>query len=598
VIASTEPAPNQHGLARRVLGPPVEDREGRVLEHPWLGGLNQPRPQLADVDGDGDADLFIQERSGRIIHFENAGTADRPRFMWRSDRFGGLEVGEWYRFADMDRDGDPDLLGESAYSHVRLWRNDEGEFHVWADTLRDAAGTPIFSDRQNIPNAGDIDCDGLVDLFIGRLTGTVTHYEEVATRAASGRSAAEDAAPAPRFILESERFQNIEIVAQLGSLHGANTLALGDVDDDGDDDMFWGDFFEPGLLLIENTGSCERPDLTGDPSPFPRGNPILTSGYNAPTLADLDGDGDADLIMGVLGGAFNPNRTSVENLWRVERKALRDWSVETRRFIGNLDVGSESVPAFGDWDGDGDPDLLVANKISDDGSETARIHAFENTGGIRSPRFREIGTVPIEGAYHYAPALGDLDGDGFDELVLGTWQEGILVYRNRGGSAQGSNRWDDEPMARLELTRGSNATPALADLDGDGDLDLVAGESSGEVNLWRNEGSGDATAFRLVTDRLEGIDAGRRSRPTVHDWDGDGRADLILGSESAGITLWRNVSRSGEIRFESAGILLAEAPTFAAPAVADADGDGDLDLFVGGIGGGIVLYERIGPVSR
>jgi hypothetical protein len=206
--------------------------------------------------------------------------------------------------------------------------------------------------------------------------------------------------------------------------------------------------------------------------------------------------------------------------------------------------------------------------------------------------------VPIEGAYHYAPALGDLDGDGFDELVLGTWQAGILVYRNRGGSGRGSNRWDNEPMARLELTRGSKPTPALADPDGDGDLDLVAGESSGEVNVWRNEGSGNATTFRLVTDRLEGIDAGRRSRPAVHDWDGDGHADLILGSESAGITLWTNVSRSGEIRFESAGILLAEAPTFAAPAVADADGDGDLDLFVGGIGGGIVLYERIGPVSR
>jgi hypothetical protein len=577
----------------------VRDLDDIPYEHPWLGGLNQPRPQLADVDGDGDADLFIQERSGRIIHFENAGTGDRPRFEWRSDRFAGLDVGEWYRFADMDRDGDPDLLGESPFSHVRLWRNDGGNLSVWSDSLRNAAGAPIFSDRQNIPNAGDMDCDGLVDLFIGRLTGTVTRYEEVRTADSdSGVNGTAAGALAPRFALLTERFQNIEIVAQLGSLHGANTLALGDVDDDGDADMFWGDFFEPGLLLIENTGSCERPDLTGDPVPFPWGDPILTSGYNAPTLADLDGDGDPELLVGVLGGAFNPNRTTVDNLLLVEQTGPRDWTVRTRRFLGNLDVGSESVPAFGDWDGDGDLDLLVANKIAADGSETSRMYAFENTGDDRSPRFKEIGAVPIEGSYHFAPALGDLDGNGFDELIVGTWQEGILVYRNRAGSGTGSDRWEPEPMARLELTRGSNATPALGDLDGDGDLDLVSGESSGEVNLWRNEGSRTGFDFRLVTDRLEGIDPGRRSRPALADWDGDGRSDLILGSESDGVWLWTNTTADGDFRFEPKGVLLSEAPTFAAPALADADGDGDLDLFVGGIGGGVVLYEKTGEASR
>ncbi len=113
-------------------------------------------------------------------------------------------------------------------------------------------------------------------------------------------------------------------------------------------------------------------------------------------------------------------------------------------------------------------------------------------------------------------------------------------------------------MARLELTRGSNATPALGDLDGDGDLDLLAGESSGEVNLWRNEGSPAEVRFRLLTDRLEGIDAGRRSRPAIADWDGDGRPDLVLGSESDGVSLWTNATADDEIRFVSEGALLAE----------------------------------------
>ena len=578
---------NSHGLARRVTDPVVLDDTGVPLEFPWLGGLNQPRPQLADVDRDGDVDLFIQERSGRVMHFENVGDPRTPRFEWRSDRYEGIDVGEWYRFSDLDGDGAPDLLGESQFSHVKLWRN-EGDgtgsgFPVWADSLRDVAGNPIFSDRQNIPNAIDLDCDGRVDLFIGRLTGTVTRYEE---RPAAG-------AGPPVFELLSDRFQNIEIVAQLGSMHGANTLALGDVDGDGDVDMFWGDFFEPGLLLIENTGSCQRPDLTGDPVPFPVGNPILTSGYNAPALADLDADGDPDLLVGVLGGAFNPNLTTVDNLLLVEQISPDEWTVQSRRMLRNLDVGSESVPAFGDWDGDGDADLLVGNKIADDGSETAKVFAFENVSGEGEAKFQARGAIPIEGSYHFAPAQGDLDGDGFAELLLGTWQDGILVYRNRGSDGTGLDRWTADPEATIVLSRGSNSVPALGDVDGDGDLDLVSGESSGELNLWLNEGTTSSPEFVLATDRLGEVDAGRRSAPVLADWDGDGDTDLLLGSEAGGVTLWRIESTAGGFELVLEAGIVPEAPTFATPAVLDLEHDGDLDLFVGGIGGGVVLFENL-----
>ena len=576
-----------HGLARRVTGPVVADEAGVPYEFPWLGGLNQPRPQLADLDSDGDVDLFVQERSGRIMHFENVGDRRSPRFEWRSDRFEDIDVGEWYRFSDLDRDGDTDLLGESQFSHVRLWRN-EGDgtgtrFPVWADSLRDVSGDPIFSDRQNIPNAIDMDCDQRMDLFIGRLTGTIARYEE--------RPAGDEGAP--RFELLSDRFQNIEIVAQLGSMHGANTLALGDVDGDGDVDMFWGDFFEPGLLLIENTGSCERPDFTGEPVPFPAGDPILTSGYNAPALADLDADGYPDLLVGVLGGAFNPNRTTVDNLLFVAQNSPGEWEIRSRRYLRNLDVGSESVPAFGDWDGDGDADLLVANKIADDGSETARVFAFENIGGDGEARFQARGAIPVEGSYHFAPALGDMDGDGFADLLLGTWQDGILVYRNRGSAGAGIDRWSADPAATISLSRGSNAMPTLGDVDGDGDLDLVAGESSGELNLWLNEGTRISPRFVFVTDRLGGVDAGRRSAPVLADWDGDGDADLILGSESDGVSLWSIEPTTGGFELVREAGIVPEAPTFAAPAVLDLEHDGDPDLFVGGIGGGVMLYENL-----
>ena len=72
-------------------------------------------------------------------------------------------------------------------------------------------------------------------------------------------------------------------------MHGANTMALADHDGDGDLDLFWGDFFEPGLLLIPNGGTCPAPNFRNPPAQFPVGSPMLTSGYNAPAFGDLSG---------------------------------------------------------------------------------------------------------------------------------------------------------------------------------------------------------------------------------------------------------------------------------------------------------------------
>src|SRR5690606_13166910 len=238
---TTAPAPAPIAAAehfvRRIDPFPVLDEHGRAYTYPFLGGLNNPRPQLVDIDDDGDLDLFVQERSDEVMFFENTGGA----FVWRTDKFQGLDVGEWFRFVDLDRDGDPDLLAERPYSMIRYFRNDGGRFVAAADTLFDDQGEPIFSDRQNIPNATDIDCDGLQDLFLGQLTGTVTRYEATGPVGASP----------PPFTLVTTRFENIEIVNALGaSAHGANTMVFTDVEGDGDEDLFWGDFFEPGILLI------------------------------------------------------------------------------------------------------------------------------------------------------------------------------------------------------------------------------------------------------------------------------------------------------------------------------------------------------------
>ena len=571
-------------FVRSVDAFPVYDENGRAYDPPFLGGFNVPRPQFADIDGDGDVDLFLQERPDELMLFENVGGPNRPEFVWRTDRYQNLSVGEWTRFIDFDRDGDLDLLSERRFSYVQYFRNDgtarAAAFTSVGDSVRDVEGRPLFADRQNIPNLNDIDCDGDWDLFLGRLNGTLSRYDVA--------ELTDDGVPVFRFL--EDRFEGIEIVAQLGSLHGANSMAFADIDQDGDLDFFWGDFFEPGVLFVENTGSCGEPNLRSDPLPFTVDDTIATSGYNVPVLEDVDSDGDLDLFVGVLGGAFNPNLTTTRNFHFYEQ-VDGVFNYRTDRFVYTLDVGSESIPSFADLDGDGDLDMLLANKLDPDDTQTSRLYHFENVGSPRAPSFEQRPHIPLFTMYHYAPALGDLDGDGDLDMLVGTWNRGVALYLNQGTRAQPEFVLQDTTFVRL--TRGSNSAPALNDVDGDGDLDLFIGESSGELNFYRNIGTPRAPSFDLVSDRFGDIDAGRRSFPAFADVDGDGDEDLLLGREEGGVLLYRRVGSTADADplFVLDSTFVLPLPNYSTPSLVDINGDGDLDVFSGGRGGGLIFLE-------
>ena len=575
------------GLFTREIRPfTVLDEHGTPYAHPLTGGFDVPRPQFIDIDADGDHDLFVQERSNELMFFENIGSPSAPRFEWRTDTWQSLAIGEWNRFVDMDGDGDYDLLAEQPFSYIRYYRNEgtkqRPEMRLAADSLRDDTGAPIFADRQNIPNVTDIDCDGQLDLFLGRVEGTLTRYEAVTAKL-----------DVPRFRFITDRFEGIEIVAQVGSArHGANTMYWADVDNDGDDDLFWGDFFEPGVLFIRNVATnCQAPNLRTDPVPLMiNGVKLMTSGYNVPVLVDIDNDKDRDIFVGVLGGAYNPNLTSSDNFYFIEQSAGGQLDLRTTRFIHALDVGTESVPAFGDLDGDGDVDLLIGNKLDPKTPSSGRLYVFRNTGSRNAPAFALEDTLDLATAFHQAPALGDIDADGDLDLLLGTWSDGVLVFRNEGSAI--TARFVQDTAATIRFTRGSNYIPTLVDIDADGDLDVIAGEASGELNLVRNTGTNKTPQFVVESEAFQNVDAGRRSAFAAVDVDGDGDMDLVAGSETAGAQFFRNEGTNASPRFVQNDAFQLPFHHLATPAFADVDGDGDLDLFTGSLSGGLVMWRR------
>jgi hypothetical protein len=160
LACATAPAPSPAPLpvrefVRAVTPFEVRDEHGEPYDHPFLGGFVVPRPQFVDINGNGLYDLFVQERADELMYLENVGSATEAAYVWRTDRWKDLSIGEWARFVDVDGNGLTDLLSEERYDYIRVYRN-EGTPEVARlvqvpDSLRNVQGRPIFADRQNIP---------------------------------------------------------------------------------------------------------------------------------------------------------------------------------------------------------------------------------------------------------------------------------------------------------------------------------------------------------------------------------------------------------------------------------------------------------------
>ncbi|HLQ38765.1 MAG TPA: FG-GAP-like repeat-containing protein, partial [Planctomycetota bacterium] len=244
--------------------------------------------------------------------------------------------------------------------------------------------------------------------------------------------------------------------------------------------------------------------------------------------------------------------------------------------------------ALGDVDGDGDLDLVVGNGGINAVWEQSRLYLNNGTG-----TFTDVTASRMPaGSYDTTSlALGDVDGDGDLDLVVGNyWGTQSLLYINNG-----TGTFTDATASRMPAGSYSTTSLALGDVDGDGDLDLVVGNQGnpgGQSLLYLNNGTGtftDATASRMpvgsyITNSL-----------VLGDMDGDGDLDLVVGNSSyySGQSLLYLNNGTGTFTDATASRIPAGYYNTNSLALGDVDGDGDLDLVLGNDARPSLLYQNL-----
>jgi len=492
-------------------------------------GLTADAGLALDIGGNGTFDLLTLQRSNHplnaSVHLalgDGAGSfTDVSTFLPPSP------PNAWTLVAgDLDGDGDPDLV-LGVHGQEELWRNDGNRLTPVASAL------PAVNDTTNGLALFDAEGDGDLDLA---LTGDRLLLNDSAGTFTPGVLPAAGNSPDPFAVLALDR------------------------EGDGDTDLVVLDESQALPPMFLSYASASRLLVNDGAGGFTSSADLQPVAMHAVAgfAGDLDGDGDADLIV---EDAARPNRLF--------------WNDGAGRFttVGEtLDhvepVVTSTAGALADLDGDGLIDALTPTRV-----------LLNDPPGVLSVL---PGTLPPTPADPFGfrgvsdIALGDLDGDGDADAYLccdpGQFgSDGDRIWINDGSAG-----FSDQTATRFTFgpeTSYPSARARLTDLEGDGDIDLmVVRPADGGSTTYANDGSGVFALRDYLSSGYSGA---------FGDFDDDGAPDYFQGADwfYSANALYRN-DGSGSLTFDPTAIPAHGRPlTVQDVAVGDIDGDGDLDVY-------------------
>ncbi len=546
------------------------------------------------LDADSHLDVVVaDDRHARVRVYRGHGngTFEPPVDFATSTRASSFQL------SDLDRDGDLDLVATSEYFPFAfvLLRNGDGTFGPELDVPISTRGVTLVGDA-NGDGRSDLVVGGAgrIAVYPGNGDGTFGAALQSPIPVGPSRMAVGDLNGDGRLDVAYTEFFPDRVRTALGNGDGTfaapqtwaepgsffstfRGIAMGDMNRDGFPDLVTANYYAStvSILLGAAGGSFAAP--VSYPAPY---------GANEPALADVDHDGLLDVLVsseffreiailkGVSGGSLNPAGSA--QVITPPRFSLGDVDED-----GEVDIvapgGSSFLVSFGHHGGtfgrgvkitSGAGNGIAAAQCNGDGK--ADLIALGGYSAILMlPRTgpAEFGS-PISQYLPFDPRrleVGDLDGDGITDAVVGADFSGRSVLVLLGSGAPGF-----EPPVSYDLGAFSGLQ-GLGDLDRDGDLDILAAVG-GSYAVLRNHGDG---SFAPPAD----LHVAAATFLALADLNGDGRSDLLVGSGSY-FTLSLYYATPGGAYVPGPVYELLHSALW--HATGDLDGDGRLDIVVGG----------------
>ncbi len=346
--------------------------------------------------------------------------------------------------------------------------------------------------------------------------------------------------------------------------------AIGDIDGDGYDEVIvgvgWQDLTNDGAIYAFRRDGQVMPGwpvVMGDRNLGPNGHPDGV--FATPALVDLDLDGKLDVVVGGFDQylyALRYDGQAVAGAWPF--------------FLYDSTWSSAAV---GDLDGDGEPEIVIGAYTHagfPPGLPTVNgggiMWVLSRTGAVK-PGWPRVFDLHIDSS----PALGDLDGDGDLEIVVGTGQE---VGATAGRKVYAMHH-DGTNVTNWPVSTGAYVwpSPALADLDGNGRPEVIISCEDGKLHAWKLDGT-PLAGWPVQPLNESGLNGGMSGSPVAVDLNGDGAPEVLvpIGWDIVGFAGNGSLFKYGA---ETQLRLHTYFSVGGTPTVADIDGNGRLDVIVG-----------------